>query len=73
MSDSRRVRAWNVKPGAVLPWLNTKTRREVRYTVVENDQTSFPGVVQLRLRGAKGEPYHWNVKPNSLVVVRVES
>lgn len=72
MSETKRVRAWNVKPGAVLPWLNTKTRREVRYTVVENDQTSFPNVVLLRLRNAKGERFHWSMKPSALVVVRNE-
>lgn len=70
--DTRNVRAWNVKPGAVLPWLNTKTRREVRYTVIENDQ-SFPGVVQLHLRGSRGARYRWNMKRNKLVVVRNES
>lgn len=65
---SKRVRAYNVRVGDVLPWLNLKTRREVRYTVADSDQ-SFPGVVQLRLRGSRGAAFRWNMKRTALVVV----
>jgi hypothetical protein len=70
--ETRHVRAWNVKPGDVLSFFDTKTLKEVRKTVRDViPSEEYPDYVQISFRKV---PWVLHQKRNrSIRVRRLES